>query len=193
MNWSALATAGLVGFALFIRGVLYAVFVFGGAITLLTNGRPRQQDTRRSAAAISLVASFLLVGANIAPTGPTLWKGSNQVTEVGVLITLIGAALALIAFASLGSSFSVSPEARTLSTQGIYKFVRHPMYLGELLMIVGALTGQAQLTLGIGTLIVIGLQIQRIRMEESLLRRTFPAKFQEFRELTAYRLIPGIW
>ena len=142
-NWSALTTQpGSLTDALLLRGALYAAFVFAAAITLMTNSGPYARDGRRTVVAISLIASFLMVAANLAPLGPTLWKGSPRVAEAGVAITVVGAALAMAAFVSLGRSFSVIPEARELTTRGVYRFVRHPMYLAELLMIVGVLFGR---------------------------------------------------
>jgi protein-S-isoprenylcysteine O-methyltransferase Ste14 len=193
-NLSALTTEpGLLTDALLTRGVLYAAFVFAAAITLVTNSGPRARDGRRAVVAISLTASFLMVAGNLVPAGPTLWSGSPRVTETGVAITVAGAALALAAFVSLGSNFSVIPEARVLATRGVYGFVRHPMYLAELLMIIGVLFDRAQLTIVIGTLIVIGLQVYRVHAEESLLRSALPSTFAEFTERTAYRLIPFLW
>jgi protein-S-isoprenylcysteine O-methyltransferase Ste14 len=143
--------------------------------------------------AISLIASFLMVAANMAPMGPTLWIGSPRVADIGIAVTFVGAAFALAAFGSLGRSFSVIPEARSLVTRGPYRFVRHPMYLAELLMIVGVLFGRAQLTTLIGTLIVIALQTHRVRLEERLLQRTDPVSFAAFAHRTAYRLLPFLW
>lgn len=193
-NWSAIATQpGLLTDALLGRGVLYAAFVFAGALTLVTNTKPSARDGRRAVIAISLIASFLMVAANTAPMGPTLWISSPRVTEAGVAITVVGAALALAAFASLGRSFSLIPEARELATRGVYRCVRHPMYLAELLMIVGVLVGQAQLTTLVGTLIVIGLQVHRVRLEERLLRSALPSSFGTFASRTTYRLLPFVW
>lgn len=193
-NWSELATApGPLTDALLARGVLYAAFVFVAAITLVTNTGPYARDSRRVVIAISLIASFLMVAANMAPAGPTLWVGSPRVAEAGVAITVLGAALAVASFAYLGRSFSVVPEVRELATGGVYRFVRHPMYLAELLMIVGVLFDQAQLTTAMGTLIVIGLQVHRVRLEERLLRATLPSSFASFAERTPYRLVPFLW
>lgn len=193
-NVSAITTEpGLLTDALLARGVLYTAFVFAAAVTLVTNARPNARDGRRLVVAISLIASFLMVASNMAPTGPTLWYGSPGVAETGVALTVAGAALALAAFISLGRSFSVIPEARALVTRGVYRLLRHPMYLAELLMIVGVLFGQAQLTTVVGTLIVIGLQVYRVHVEENLLRNAHPSSYLEFADRTKYRLLPFLW
>lgn len=193
-NLSSLTSEpGLLTDALLTRGVLYTAFVLAGAITLATNTVPRARDARRVVIAVSLVASFLMVATNMAPAGPTLWSGSPHVAEAGVAVTVVGAALALAAFVSLGRSFSVIPEARGLVTRGVYRLVRHPMYLAELLMIVGALFDRAQLTTLVGTLIVIGLQIHRVRLEERLLRSELSSSFVQFADRTSFRLVPFLW
>jgi protein-S-isoprenylcysteine O-methyltransferase Ste14 len=193
-SWTALVSdPSLISMAVLARGLLYGAFVFGAAIALMANRRPHSRDDRRGVIAISLIASFLMVGVNMAPVGPILWNTSTLVTECGVAITLIGAAIATYAIANLGRNFSVAPEARVLVTRGVYRVVRHPIYLAESLMIVGALMGDAELIALIGTVVVIGLQIYRVRVEERLLSRAFPTSFAAFTQGTIYRLVPLVW
>jgi protein-S-isoprenylcysteine O-methyltransferase Ste14 len=115
------------------------------------------------------------------------------VVEGGLLLTVIGAALALAALASLGPSFSIVPEARTLVVTGPYRWLRHPMYLAELLMLFGVVVGFVRLTTLVGSLSVVGLQIYRIHIEENLLQGAFPATFEDFTVRTRFRLIPLLW
>jgi protein-S-isoprenylcysteine O-methyltransferase Ste14 len=193
-SWATLvADPSLMSLALLTRSVLYGAFVFGAAIALLANRRPHASDDRRGVIALSLLASFLMVAVNLAPVGPILWHASALVTECGIAITVIGAAVAGYAIANLGRNFSVAPEVRSLVTGGVYRVVRHPIYLAESLMIVGALLGDAALTSLIGMVVVIGLQIYRIRVEERLLSHALPASFAAFTRRTTYRLIPMVW
>jgi protein-S-isoprenylcysteine O-methyltransferase Ste14 len=192
--WTVLvADPSLLSTAVLTRSVLYGAFVFGAAVALMANCRAHSRDDRRGVIAISLIASFLMVGVNMAPVGPILWNASTLVTEYGVAITVIGAAVAAYAIVNLGRNFSVVPEARVLVTRGIYRVVRHPIYLAESLMILGALMGDAELAALIGTVVVIGLQIYRIRVEEQLLGRAFPASFAAFTQRTTCRLVPLVW
>jgi protein-S-isoprenylcysteine O-methyltransferase Ste14 len=177
----------------FARSALYAAFVFGAAITLLSNKVPRMRDGRPLVAAAALTASFLMIGVNVLPTGPILWSAPAHVVEGGLLLTVIGAALALTALASIGPSFSIMPEARTLVVTGPYRLLRHPMYLAELLMLFGVVVGFVRLTTLVGALSVVGLQIYRIHAEEKLLQGAFPATFADFTARTRFRLIPLLW
>jgi protein-S-isoprenylcysteine O-methyltransferase Ste14 len=67
------------------------------------------------------------------------------------------------------------------------------MYFAELLMIVGLAVGGLRITVLIGTVLVVGLQVYRVRVEERLLRATFPTTFEQFVSRTPYRLIPLVW
>lgn len=77
-------------------------------------------------------------------------------------------------------------------TTGPYRFVRHPMYAGAILLFVGT-----PLLLGswyglIGAAIIMALFCVRITIEE----RTLRAELEGYTEYAAgvpYRLIPGVW
>lgn len=80
---------------------------------------------------------------------------------------------------------------RVIST-GVYGFGRHPLYLGCLLMLIGA-----PLLLGSVYGLVIGLIFSfvlagRIMGEEKMLVNELPG-YEEYRRKVVYRLIPLIW
>ena len=181
----------------FARSSLYATFVMGGAFILLTNGPANRsspiRDGRALVEAAALSASFLMIGLNAVPSGPIVWSAPAPVVKVGLVITMIGAALAVAALGSIKSSFSIVPEARRLVVSGPYRLLRHPMYLAELLMLFGVVVGFVRLTTLVGALIVLGLQVYRIQTEERLLRESFPTTFEAFSTRTRFRLIPLLW
>jgi len=106
------------------------------------------------------------------------------------VLLLTGTLLALWSALTLGRNFSLLPQARTLVTSGPYRFVRHPMYAGGLLIALGEVWLRlSPLVVGLNLVFLVA-QLVRLRYEEDLLARTFP-------EYTAYRkrtsaLIPGI-
>jgi protein-S-isoprenylcysteine O-methyltransferase Ste14 len=81
---------------------------------------------------------------------------------------------------TLRRSFSITVEARALVTGGPYRFVRHPVYLGEILSAaaVACWRGSA-LNLAL-FLLFVALQLWRARMEEIKLMRAFPDGFREW-------------
>jgi protein-S-isoprenylcysteine O-methyltransferase Ste14 len=77
-------------------------------------------------------------------------------------------------------------------TTGVYRFVRHPMYLGaSLFFICGPLLMESFFGIGIGCIMIL-LLAYRIMGEERLLVEQLKG-YAEYREKTKYRLLPGIW
>ena len=130
-----------------VREILYGAFVLAGAIVLWGRREPRFRDGRARVIIASLGASFLLVGVGLLPAGSVMWGVSVPAAELGLLITLVGAALAVVALASLGSNFSIVPEAQSLVVTGPYRSVRNPMYLAEILMMFGIVLGNPRICL----------------------------------------------
>ncbi len=118
-------------------------------------------------------------------------KLSALVYLIATLLILSGTVFALYSALKLGRSLSMLPEARQLVTRGPYALIRHPLYLGEGIALVG-LTLQF---MSPWALIVFGLQCacQVIRMtsEERVLSSVFP----EYRNYMAHtaRLLPQIY
>jgi len=75
---------------------------------------------------------------------------------------------------------------------GVYGFVRHPMYLGAMLMFFGApLLLESWYGL-LAALALTALLMARILGEEKLLSRELKG-YQEYTKKVRYRLFPGIW
>jgi protein-S-isoprenylcysteine O-methyltransferase Ste14 len=110
---------------------------------------------------------------------------------VSTWLNLVGTAAAVLVLAQLGRSFSVMAEARRLVTSGVYRFVRHPLYVAEELATVGIfmqfLSGWTALLVAVQ----IAFQLRRMHNEEAVLAATFP-EYAAYQARTA-RLIPGIY
>lgn len=75
---------------------------------------------------------------------------------------------------SLRRSFSITVEARALVTHGPYRWVRHPVYLGEILAAAAVVAWRWSLLNMAIFILFVTIQLLRARWEESKLRRTFP-------------------
>lgn len=85
----------------------------------------------------------------------------------------------------------VEKEQRVIST-GPYTIVRHPMYLGLLLMILFTPLALGSYWAVIPALLSIPMNVFRIISEEEVLSRDLTG-YEDYRLKTRYRLIPLIW
>jgi protein-S-isoprenylcysteine O-methyltransferase Ste14 len=122
-------------------------------------------------------------------------SASQPVTRPDAAVPAVGLMLAgtLLAFWSawyLGRSFSLLPQARDLVTTGPYRFVRHPIYLGGLLITLGEVWLRFSPLVVALNVVFVAAQVVRLRYEEEILERTFP-DYAAYRARTS-ALIPGI-
>ena len=114
---------------------------------------------------------------------------------LGVFFYLAGGALRIWPIFVLGRRFSglvaIQP-GHELVTDGIYRVIRHPSYLGMIILMLGwALAFRSGLGVLLAALTVPPL-LARIRSEETLLRLQFGDEYDAYRRRTS-RLIPGIY
>jgi len=83
-------------------------------------------------------------------------------------------------------------QQQEVITTGPYAWVRHPMYLGVLLMYVASPLALGSYWGIIPTVLLIVLLVARIRNEESVLLSQLEG-YREYAAQTRYRLFPGIW
>ena len=119
----------------------------------------------------------------------------DAVRWLGVALVAAGGALRIWPVFVLGPRFSglvaIQP-GHTLMTEGPYRVIRHPSYLGLLVNMLGwGLAFRA----GVGVLLtalIIPPLFARIHAEERLLHSQFGADYDAYRARTA-RLLPGIY
>jgi protein-S-isoprenylcysteine O-methyltransferase Ste14 len=119
----------------------------------------------------------------------------ETVRWLGVFFYLAGGALRIWPIFVLGRRFSglvaIQP-GHELVTDGIYRVIRHPSYLGMIILMLGwALAFRSGLGVILAALVVPPL-LARIRSEETLLRLQFGDEYDAYRRRTS-RLIPGIY
>jgi protein-S-isoprenylcysteine O-methyltransferase Ste14 len=77
-------------------------------------------------------------------------------------------------------------------TTGPYAIVRHPMYLGVLIMFLSTPVALGSWWAVIPALPLVAVLIARIRNEEQLLAKELQG-YREYIQTTRYRLVPGVW
>ena len=111
---------------------------------------------------------------------------------VGFVLTVVGVGLPIGARVSLGAGWVASgAQKRELITTGPYAFVRHPLYGGLLLAMLGSAVGQSVLWLL--PLVVYGPRFfASARHEEQLLIEQFSDQYRDYRGRTRM-LVPFVF
>jgi len=143
----------------------------------------RRRPARRSAPTwqtVVAVADVFLPILLLRPVGSGVW--------VGNLLQAVALAVMVVAALSLGPSFGIAPADRGLRTQGLYRWVRHPLYAGETLFYVGYLLSHLSWSNVIGLVIAVSLFVIRIRWEESIIEG-----YRNYARQVRWRLVPYVW
>jgi protein-S-isoprenylcysteine O-methyltransferase Ste14 len=96
---------------------------------------------------------------------------------------------------ALGGSLTPFPRPKAqgvLVTQGAYRWVRHPIYTGLVLLLLGGggLTGHGgRLGVAVGSLLFFS---RKAVVEEGWLGSQFP-DYAAYRQQVPARLVPGLW
>lgn len=190
----ATLSENLLGWFLFIAGVLYAAGAVIAAYILRRNFW-EAQATGLVTHVGSGDRSFWWLTAGMAAVSYLspleflyLRTGSSATSWfelAGVCLALLGVLLFLWARGNR--------QGQLLKATGPYRFLRHPDYAGYVLAGLGLSIGYASLW-GAAAMLLILLPavLWRIRLEERLLRASFGEQFIEYASRTS-RLIPGVW
>jgi len=140
-----------------------------------------KRPTVRIITAVSMTAPLMSRPAHVAPLIPEV--AAAMLLGVGLLV-VVGGKL------SLGCSFGLLPANRGVMQRGLYRIVRHPIYLGYLLTHIPFLAAHpsgwniAVLLAGDATLVI------RAFYEEQTLGRD--PQYVRYCENVKWRLVPGI-
>lgn len=145
---------------------------------------PSRRPSREPVAFASCAAAILAVIALREPPA----AASTALVVAGELVTVAFAVWLFVAVLALGRCFGVLPEARGLVTHGPYRYVRHPVYLGELGACAGLVLSAPSAWNLTAAAVLLGAQLVRMRLEERALAAEFP-EYATYAERTP-RLIP---
>jgi len=207
LAWLGLLTirTNLIGWFLLLVGVAYS----GGILIAYAIRRDRLFDSRAGVnytreergdrsfwfIALGMMAVFYLSPLDYLFLGTTLASTSLQeITGFGLILLAI--ALFLWAHRTLGSGYTGHAsvkEAQPLVKTGPYQWIRHPAYLGYLLMSLGITLGYWSMA-GLVSILMLLLPslVFRISVEENMLAEHFGKEHRNYSNKTK-RLIPGIW
>lgn len=114
----------------------------------------------------------------------------------GVVGIAVGLWFLYRSHADLGTNWSITLEVREkhqLVTQGVYRRIRHPMYLALFLYSIGQVLALPNWVAGPSYLVAFTLLFAlRVRREERMMQEEFGKDYEAYMTRTK-RLIPGLW
>ena len=173
-----------INMAMRLSGIAFLILI---ATSVLLRGRPAGKARGVEPRVSALIGTFLITAVVFFPRREL----SPAAGIVSTLLILTGNALSVYVLAQLGRSFSVMAEARRLVTSGVYRIVRHPLYVAEELAVIGLVMQFLSLWTALLLAVQIAFQLRRVHNEETILGETFP-EYAAYRAKTA-RLIPGVY
>lgn len=112
---------------------------------------------------------------------------------VGNIFCAAGLVFMLAAIVALRQVIQIAPEPRAgghLVTRGLYKWFRHPIYTGILIVIIGLFLRRPTLMVAIVAVVVAGFLVAKTRFEESLLTARY-TDYAAYKGRT-WGVIPGL-
>ncbi len=182
-------------------GILYLILLERGRKKTgpFSLTRPHRDPDRRGEDLKPITYGYVtcaVLSLIVAPIEATYWPSEVPILQqiIGAAIGLVGLALGLLSFKALGRNFRVFGAPRrsgTLITNGIYRYIRHPMYIGTIMAVGGYVLAFGSL---LATPLWLGVTIFYVVKsikEERLLIDKYP-EYEEYCKHT-WKFIPYIY
>lgn len=184
-----------------LAATLMAVSLIVWALIELRQALHRRAEARSTdQGSLNVVRLAAIVGALLAVTAARVSAASFPYGPAGAVVSLLfiwaGIALRFWSFQTLGHYFTfavMTSVDQPVITTGPYRYLRHPSYLGIMLILTGiGLTYGNWLSLAAIVLLPLVGFLNRIRIEEAALSATLGDRYTSYAS-GRKRLIPWVW
>jgi protein-S-isoprenylcysteine O-methyltransferase len=173
--------------------LLLEVFLRRGSEARSWEGGDADRSSTRLIVATYVVAFIAPLALGTSGIGAT--ATDSLLAWVGVAAGALGLAVRIWSMHELGRYYTRSlrtSDDQTIVSRGPYHLVRHPGYLGSIMVWVGSRLALNWLV-AIATALVLGaVYAYRIKAEERMLDQHFGTAYRAYKEHT-YRLVPFLW
>ena len=118
----------------------------------------------------------------------------NLIRYIGLAVYLVFSWIQVWSFKTLGDNYSqdiMIKKNHELVTKGPFSLIRHPQYICQILLDLGAAAATLGYIVGLFALIEIPIYIMRASMEDKLLAKYFVEKFADYKKKSGF-MIPFI-
>lgn len=160
---------------------------------------PFKRNQRRVDLAIIMVFVAVYVGwfVLIGLDHRYMWTSTPLIVQI-LGAALIGAGMVLVWETFRANTFATTQvrvqteRAQTVVDSGPYRYIRHPMYAGMVLFVIGTALMLGSLWGLLATVALFVMLALRIRGEEQVLKQDL-AGYDAYMTKTPWRLVPGVW
>jgi protein-S-isoprenylcysteine O-methyltransferase Ste14 len=113
----------------------------------------------------------------------------SLIRYIGLAVYLVFSWIQVWSFKSLGDNYSqdiMIKKNHELVTNGPFKIIRHPQYLCQIVLDLGATAATFSYLVGIFALIEIPVYIMRASLEDKLLGKYFSEKFSDYKKKSGF-------
>lgn len=170
-----------------LAGAANIVWLTGAAImAVMSFARFAPRSATVNLQTIAASSGMMFLPCLMRPTN----LSSGALATTGLIIELLGVMLTQTARVYMGRSFGILPANRGVVSKGPFRWIRHPVYLGWLILTIGYATSYVNDRNVILIAATFVLMVWRIDQEETHLSAD-PA-YRSYMDHVRYRLLPGI-
>ena len=151
------------------------------AIMFLCRRESRSTTTNVTDWAVAIIGTFT----------PLLIQPTGDAHGAGAILQLVGLSISICALLSLRRSIGIVAADRGIVTTGAYRFVRHPMYTGHSVCLLGYLISYLTPYNAAAIIVTYWALYNRMEAEEKWLHNSIP--YRRYMEKVKWRLIPNAY
>lgn len=113
----------------------------------------------------------------------------NSIRYIGLVVYLVFSWIQVWSFKTLGDNYSqdiMIKKNHELIMKGPFKIIRHPQYMSQILLDLGAAAATLSYLVGFLALIEIPIYIMRASAEDKLLSKYFAERFSEYKKKSGF-------
>ena len=174
-------------FTFTLAGVANTVWMVGAAVmAIMSFARFAPRSVTVNLRTLAASGGMLFIPCFMRPTSPS----TGALLTAGLVFELFGVTLTQVARVYMGRSFGVLPANRGIVSKGPFRWVRHPVYLGWLVLSIGYALSFASERNIIVIAMTVPFMVWRINQEEAHLSAD-PA-YRVYMDHVRYRLSPRV-
>lgn len=154
------------------------------ATVFLIRRKASQSDT-------SLMNIVISLGHTMLPLAMVATFTQNYLMRVGMALCISGLFLSTVSALHLWDSFGILPAYRGLKIHGPYRIIRHPIYSGYVMTVIGMLFLAPTLYNLSVALSFLFVTHARIQAEEKFLQ--LDPTYSHYQAVVRHKLLPGIY